>query len=274
MNRLNLLAVAFVLAGSGATPAATGPSQAQTEGQTLVRQLLAQKPVEDSTITGTLKMRDAKGKRTELPVICQIVVTTTNWQTVYATLPATNTLDRVRLTVIHHDSGPNTYRLREWPARIQPGAPCVSTPDEPLSSGGTRDGSPPDGEGAILRGDQAMIPFAGSDFWVADLGLEFLHWPQHRLLRKEMRRGQSCNVLESLNPQPAAGGYARVVSWLDIDTGGIVHAEACDAKHKVLKEFDPKGFKKINGRWELREMEIRNVKERSSTRLEFNLEEK
>ena len=119
-----------------------------------------------------------------------------------------------------------------------------------------------------------MMPFAGSDFWLADLGLEFLHWPGQRLLKKEMRRGQSCNVLESVDTQPAAGGYSRVVSWLDIDTGGIVHAEAYGAQNNLLKEFDPKEFKKVNGRWELREMEIRNVKERSSTRLEFNLDGK
>jgi hypothetical protein len=123
-----------------------------------------------------------------------------------------------------------------------------------------------------LRGDQAMIPFADSDFWVADLGLEFLHWPEQRLLKKEMRRGQFCNVLESLNPQLGAVGYRRVVSWLDIDTGGIVHSEAYDAKNKLLKEFDPKEFKKVSGRWELRGMEIRNLKERSRTRLEFDLE--
>ena len=65
-----------------------------------------------------------------------------------------------------------------------------------------------------------------------------------------------------------------MVSWLDIDTGGIVHAEAYDAQNKLLKEFDPKEFKKVNGRWELSKMEIRNVKERSSTWLEFNLDAK
>ena len=27
-----------------------------------------------------------------------------------------------------------------------------------------------------------MTPFAGSDFWVADLGLEFFHWPEQKVL--------------------------------------------------------------------------------------------
>ena len=49
-----------------------------------------------------------------------------------------------------------------------------------------------------------MIPFAGSDFWIADLGLEFFHWPEQKVLKKEFRRNCSCVVLESTNPNPAA----------------------------------------------------------------------
>jgi hypothetical protein len=157
----------------------------------------------------------------------------------------------VKLQVIHNEDAPNQYRLMQSDA-----------------AGGWRD------DGWLLTGDEAMIPFAGSDFWLADLGLEFFRWPNQRLLKKEMRRGQSCNVLESLNLKSGAGRYRRVVCWLDIETGGIVHAEAYDEQNKLLKEFDPKEFKKVDGRWELREMEIRNLKEKSSTRLEFNLDMK
>ena len=31
------------------------------------------------------------------------------------------------------------------------------------------------------------------------MGMEFLHWPTQRLLRKEIRRGQSCDILESVS---------------------------------------------------------------------------
>lgn len=119
-----------------------------------------------------------------------------------------------------------------------------------------------------------MIPFADSDFWIADLGLEFFHWPEQKILRHEMRRGRSCKVLESINPSPSTNGYSRVVSWIDNESGGIVHAEAYDAKDKLLKEFDPKSFKKVNGQWELQDMEIRNVQTGSRTRLEFDLKSK
>ena len=118
-----------------------------------------------------------------------------------------------------------------------------------------------------------MVPFAGSDFWLADLGLEFLHWPQQRVLKKQMRKGLSCDVLQSINPQAGPGGYSRVLSWIAINRPEdivIVHAEAYDAQNKLLKEFDPKKVEKVNGLWQLEEMEIRNQPTGSPTKIEFN----
>ena len=117
-----------------------------------------------------------------------------------------------------------------------------------------------------------MIPFAGSDFWIADLGLEFFHWPDQRMLYSEMRRSRSCRVLESINPKPAPGVYSRVVSWIDNESGGIVHADAYDSNGKVSKQFDPKDFKKVNGEWQLEGMEIYDRVADSRTRIEFNLD--
>ncbi|MGP8021051.1 MAG: outer membrane lipoprotein-sorting protein [Limisphaerales bacterium] len=116
-----------------------------------------------------------------------------------------------------------------------------------------------------------MRSFAGSDFWVEDLSLEFFHWPEQKILKHEMRRGRACQILESTNPSPSPNGYSRVVSWIDNETLGIVQAEAYDAKGELLKEFYPKSFKKVNGQWELQEMEIRNDQTGSRTRLEFDL---
>jgi hypothetical protein len=101
--------------------------------------------------------------------------------------------------------------------------------------------------------------------------LEFFHWPQQKVLKREMRRSRDCTVLESTNPNPSTDGYLRVVSWIDNESSGIVQAEAYDAKNKLLKEFAPKSFTKVNGQWQLQEMEIRNVQTGSRTRLEFDL---
>ena len=107
-----------------------------------------------------------------------------------------------------------------------------------------------------------MIPF---------LGLEFFHWPEQKILKKEFRRNCSCEVLESTNPDPSRNGYSRVVSWIDEETLGIVMADAYDAQGKLLKEFYPKDFKKVNGQWQLGTMEIDNVQTGSRSRIEFDL---
>ncbi|HXI70640.1 MAG TPA: outer membrane lipoprotein-sorting protein [Verrucomicrobiae bacterium] len=116
-------------------------------------------------------------------------------------------------------------------------------------------------------------PFAHSDFWLTDLGLEFFHWPQQKILphTTNLKRGRSYTLLESTNPNPTTNGYSRVLSWIDKESGGILEAEAYDFNGKLLKNFAPKSFKKVNGQWELQEMEIRNVQTGSRTRLEFDL---
>ena len=108
---------------------------------------------------------------------------------------------------------------------------------------------------------------------LADLGLEFLHWPEQRLVKNEMRRGRSCKVLESTNPQPGKGAYSRVRSWIDSESAQLIRAEAYDSENRLLKEFSVGSVKKVRGRWELKDMEIRNEQTDSLTRLEFDLDE-
>jgi len=86
-----------------------------------------------------------------------------------------------------------------------------------------------------------------------------------------MRKGRGCHVLAS---SPAATNlYSRVLSWIDEETSGLLMAEGYDAGGKVLKEFEVKAFKKVAGRWQVREMEIRNRQEKTGTRLQFDFEQ-
>ena len=230
-------------------PPALDPVQAEKEARALVTELLAQKPERNTTNTGRVKIRDAAGKEREIPVRFEITATPTNWASVYETLPSESGPGGMKLTVIHADERSNQYRLT---GAAEPGATNAVSRE--------------------LAPDQIMIPFAGSDFWVADLGLEFLHWPGQRLLKKEMRHSKSCEVLESVNPHPVPGGYARVESWVIIaKPHGIVHADAYDAEGKLLKYFDPTAVEKVQGDYQLEEMEIRNKKTGTRTWIKFNL---
>jgi hypothetical protein len=228
-------------------PPLLNPVEAEQQGRALVADLLAQRPEQSSTNTGVMRIRDANGAQREVRIQFEVIPQSSAWVNIYEASPSGNTAGE-KLAIVHRDAQPNQYSVT------------------PISSDGGASSS-----SRKLSGNQTMVAFAGSDFWVADLGLEFLHWPKQLLLKKEMRRSRSCNVLESFNPQLLAGAYARVRCWIDIESGGIVLAEAYDSQDKLLKEFAPKEIKKIQGEWQLEEMEIRNTQAGSRTRVVFNL---
>ncbi len=223
-------------------PASFNEAEALAQGRALVAQLLAQQP-EPATNSGTLRVRAENGQEKTQPIHIETFLGSGAWTIVYQTA-AGDAGPGTKLTVSHFATGTNQYLLSQGAS------------DSPRE----------------LAGDATMIPFAGSDFWVADLGLEFLQWPKQLLLRKEMRRSRECNVLVSYNPNPAPGSYLRVVSWIDIENNGILHADAYNAKNELLKQFDPTELKKVHGERQLEEMEMRNRKTGSYTWIKFDLE--
>jgi hypothetical protein len=230
-------------------PAPLDPVQGEREARVLVAELLSQQPDQNATNTGRLIIRDADGNQRELRVRFELLADGANTLSIYEATAPDGRAGGARLTVIQSAGKPNQYQLAEEPG---PGLTNVSS--------------------KTLSGKEAMVPFAGSDFWLADLGLEFLHWPQQRVLYKEMRHSQSCARLESINPNPAPGGYARVESWIDLEAPhGVVHADAFDANRKRIKQFDPKSVKKIQGQYQLEAMEMLNEKTGSRTVIKFDL---
>jgi hypothetical protein len=222
------------------------PAEGEKAAKTLVDKMLAQKPAENSVRMGQLKIYEGKGKWREVPLKIEVRSTPTNILTIYETTKQGGEPD-TRLLIGHAGTNPNTYKIQSSDAK-----------------GNMTEQS--------LSGSATLAPFVGSDFWIADLGLEFLHWPTQRVLRKEMRRSQFCEALESTNPDPKIG-YKRVLCWIDTDPPyGIVHAEAYDSKNDLLKNFDPTEFKKVEGQYELEEMEIRNRQTGSRTKIQFNVE--
>lgn len=233
--RLLIFASCF-LSGVLGLPAVTtnDAATAESEGRDLARQLRDLRPVQSLTNSGTLKLR-GKARGANIPVQIQTLVTETNWRTSYR---ASTTNAVASFTVVHASGQPNDYRLES----------C----------------------GLADRGVQLLLPFAGSDFCLLDLGAEFFHWPDQRLVRKEIKKGQSCDVLESRPGSVTVDGYSRIVSWIDRDTGGIVQAEAYDAKGKLLKEFEVREFSKVDGEWRVTQLEMRNVQAKASTLLVFD----
>ncbi|MDX1952921.1 MAG: outer membrane lipoprotein-sorting protein [Verrucomicrobiota bacterium] len=218
------------------------------EGREIMLDLVARVPTRDREIMGLLKIRDASGARTELPIKLEITRKGEEvWQDRYHT-PGDAKIPAQILTITHFPGLTNRYQME--------GSQVVGGPFQ----------------SSILTGTNIFSPFATSDFWVADWGLEFFHWPEQTVIKREMRKGRSCRVVESRNPNPASTTYSRVLSWIDYETGNLIRAEAFDSRGKLLKKFSVRSIKKVDGRWQVKELEIENEQTGSQTILHFTFE--
>jgi hypothetical protein len=222
--------------------AETLPDKAAREGRALADEICAMGPEKDSTMTATLYIQ--RDRRTEIavPIEMKLVKGDKGWKSIYQTR-STNTAETAVLTIHQKPGAQNSYEL------------LSGTNQQPQT----------------IAHNTAGTPFAGSDFWVSDLGLEFFRWKDQRVITNELKNGQACYVLESKNPAAVPGTYSKVISWIDKDTLGIVLAEAYDQNGKLLKLFKPTTVEKVNGRYQVKEVEMRNRQTKLKSRLEFDL---
>ncbi len=249
-----ILLLALAAAGRAQDPAAYGPIQdPEAAGRELALRVSGTPPSKNAEFTGVLRVLVRDTQR-EVPIACDMRIRSrgpdvTAWDAIYRTQPTGAPPETlvVRFQLGHS----NQYFYARGDAARQP---VDSLP--------------------AVTGTNLWQSLAQSDFALADLGLEFLHWPKQRVLRTEMRRGQVCRVLESVNPAPAEGGYARVLSWVarpGSDAEGILQAEAYDRSQRLAKEFSLGSFKKVGGEWQLKDMKIASPQLHSRTWLEFDL---
>jgi len=231
----------------GAEPLRDSAFADKGEGKALVEDLLTRRPPENTEILGLLKMRPMEGSMIEVPIKMVVRVTAEGWEDIYQTQPVGPRLGEI-FVVRHHGTKPSEYLFGEFEK------PKEAPHPQPIEA------------------SQLFRPLAGLDFFLVDLGMEFLHWPSQKIIKKEMRKSRSCRVVESTNPHPSPESYARVLSWIDFETGNLVMAQAYDASNRLLKEFSIRKISRDEGKVQLKEIEMRNEQTDARTRLEFNLE--
>jgi len=248
-QRLVALIVALLLV-SGSAALAGADEESLRKGRAVARQLLSQRPVADATVKGTISIRPAKGATRDIPFVSEVKVAEDGWKAIYETKPVDGSA-ALQLAIHHSVNAVATYSVR------------------------TADSEGKLGEARELELREVFEPFAGSDFRIIDLAYphsDHLTWPEQRLLRSALRRGQSCYELESVNPRPGSGGFAKVISWIDIDTGGPLEINGYDGEGERELQFSPKRFRKVDGEFKVTELHVRNRKTGSRTILRFEFE--
>jgi len=235
--RIASLCLAMMMSFAARSPAGGVPIDDPVAGEKLARELRGMQPQENAELTGTLRISKPNSLERVLPLRMKVTVMPAGkWKSVYEVRLANGGVES--LAILHATNQPPQYELRRG-----------------------------DAVDAIVA-TNSTAPFAGSDFMLLDLGLEFLNWPTQIVIAKEMRKGRGCDVLES---RPArTNAYARVLSWIDQETSGLLMAEGYDARGKLLKEFEVNSVDKATGR--VRKMEMRNRQEKTGTRLQFEFD--
>ena len=277
---MRLSAALILFFAVGATAQTNTLSDAEIQGRQLAQQIISAKPENPAVLNGLMKIKDGKGINYQycFSSITSLFPANGHWQTDYYFGSTTTNTSHVKgpLTIITPSNEMTSSNLLAVKSMVS--ILHFDSEECPLKYGSGEFQFYLSGERGNFTYstniDSWLSIYKESDFSFADLGLEFFHWPQQKVLPKttNLKRGRDYTLLESTNPNPSTNGYSRVLSWIDKETGGILEAEAYDADGKLLKEFAPKSFKKINGQWELQEMEIRNVQTGSRTRLEFDLQ--
>lgn len=127
---------------------------------------------------------------------------------------------------------------------------------------------PDDSQEKLVRKEvPATTPFGGSDFWMGDLGFEFLYWDHHYLVREQVRKTRTCYELRCTHE--GASPYSKVRVWIDKEFLLPIHAIAYDEQGRKYKVFSVGGFQKEDGEWRVTELEMENLRDDSTTRIQL-----
>ena len=91
-----------------------------------------------------------------------------------------------------------------------------------------------------------------------DLALKFLYWPDASVAGEENIRTRNCWKLQ-LRPPSRDSQYARVLLWVDKNSGALMRMEGYNAMNQMIRRFEVISAQKIDNRWFLKQMRIEEM---------------
>jgi len=108
---------------------------------------------------------------------------------------------------------------------------------------------------AASKLDQAI---RGTGVTYEDLALQFLYWPNARVLGQENIRTRNCWKLQLRAPSRESQ-YSNVLLWIDKTSGALMRLEGYDWNGQLAKRFEVVSAQKIDNRWFLKQMRIEEL---------------
>ena len=240
MKRISILLIITTLtqAAEKAKPLPTVPKDIAAQksmGVALAESLRGMRLVNQDEIKGNLRIRKPRGKRENVAVTFRAEVDGA-------------------AQVETFETAKGTLQIRKTPGK--PNEYFFTAPDTK--------------EEKKMEGVELNQIFAGSDFTLGDLGLEFLQWPNQQVIGRASRLRKTCNILLSKPENVLPGGYSHIKCWVEIHNRALLCVEAYRGTKRV-KLFQAKSFKKLEDEWQLRELELRNDVTDARTQIQFDL---
>lgn len=106
-----------------------------------------------------------------------------------------------------------------------------------------------------------------TDITWLDLSLSFLWWEGGELRGQESVRGRKCDVIDVAAPAGKVSGLDGVRLWIETNIGIVLRAEGYDTDGQLIRRMDVKSFKKIRGRWVIKDIEFESFPQHTKTSL-------
>lgn len=97
---------------------------------------------------------------------------------------------------------------------------------------------------------------AGSDVSWLDLSMAYLWWSHEEIVGRDSIKGYDCTVVHVTPGDVEAGAYASARLWIADDVPVLLRAEGYDADGKMLRRLSVRSFKKIDGRWVIKDLDV------------------
>jgi hypothetical protein len=110
----------------------------------------------------------------------------------------------------------------------------------------------------------------GTDISWMDLSLAFLWWTNGLTRGAESVRSRPCYIADVWPDPGTCTNIGGVRLWIDPELHLTLRAELYDATNGLARRMDIKGFKKINGRWFIKDIDVQSLPSRHKTVLRVN----
>lgn len=120
-----------------------------------------------------------------------------------------------------------------------------------------------------ITGSGKNDDFMGTDFTYEDMGSRSLSKDTFAFQGEESIDGETCRKVEA-KPKDRSDPYGRRVIWVRRDSNIIAAVDYYDRQDKLLKTLRVSGIQKIDNIWTALKMEMNNVQNKHSTRIEMS----